>query len=386
MAIDLLPVYRGAYDSRARWLHLYGGAGSGKSYFAASKVVLRCYEAPAQRILLIREHFKHIRNSQFRLIQETIARGGQADNWRANRTELSLTCSNGSEILSYGLDDLDKLKSVVDPTYAWIEEATQVRNADAIDQVGLRLRGATPGYQQIILTYNPVRKTHPIKKRFHDADRDDTFILKTTHRDNPYVDQSYAKALQNLNPDQRRIYAEGEWGEQLRGLIYSDVQTGMIPDEAPDAIGIDFGVTAPTAVVAVWLRDSFLFVRELMYEKGLTNSDLIERLPSLVPDRSVPIFCDAAEPGRIIEIQRAGFKASAANKEVLKGIDSVRRFQIVLSRDSTNLADELDGYAWLSTPDGELTDRPQKHRDHAADAMRYAVRSFEIKPTGLQLW
>ena len=48
-----------------------------------------------------------------------------------------------------------------------------------------------------------------------------------------------------------------------------------------------------------------IFADEIIYQSQLTNSDLITKLKELKINK-YPIYADAAEPGRIEEIRRAG--------------------------------------------------------------------------------
>ena len=81
---------------------------------------------------------------------------------------MTITHLNGSQIIFAGLDDVEKLKSIDNITMMWIEEASEINQAD-FHQLDLRLRGATKYYKQIIFTFNPVDINHWLKKRFFDV-------------------------------------------------------------------------------------------------------------------------------------------------------------------------------------------------------------------------
>jgi len=61
------------------------------------------------------------------------------------------------------MDDPEKIKSVVNVTRVWAEEATEFSKKD-FDQIDLRLRGEKD--LQITLTYNPVDKDHWLNTDF----------------------------------------------------------------------------------------------------------------------------------------------------------------------------------------------------------------------------
>ena len=108
-------------------------------------------------------------------------------------------------------------------------------------------------------------------------------VIKSTYRDNPYLDESYVKMLENsINEDENfyRVYVLGEWGK-LENLIYRNYK--VIPelpemDGAKWAYGLDFGLVNPSAILKVYLYDGRFYLEERLYKSGLTNSDIIEFL------------------------------------------------------------------------------------------------------------
>ena len=365
--------YKEAITAEDRYLILYGGAGSGKSYFTAQKILNRCDSTPGERFLVLRKVHRTIKGSTFQLFRDVIA--AERFECAINRSEYSIRFPNGSEIVHAGLDDVEKLKSIAGVTSVWIEEATELIPAD-FDQINLRLRGKVPTYKQIVISFNPVSARHWLKAKFFDEMPEGCRIIKTTYTDNAFIDSDYSKILESLPEDLKMVYARGEWGIDVRGLIYPIWTTYRLPADRVDAYGLDFGFNAPSALVSIEVTDPEIKVREMLCESHLTNSDLIQRLETLVPDKSVPIYCDNAEPARIEEMIRAGFQAYAADKSVNDGIDTVKRYKLVLHTDSQELMNEIREYKWdENKKTGESIDKPLKRNDHLMDAMRYAIHS-----------
>lgn len=150
-----LPLYK---DQR-RFLVLKGGAGSGKSVFVVEKLLYRIlteqYPSHPHRFLILRKVAKTLRESCFALICGVIRQWGLDRLFRINKTDMSITCVNGNQFILAGLDDVEKLKSIFDITGVWLEEANEAEARD-LRQVNLRLRGWTPFYKQIIVSFNPV--------------------------------------------------------------------------------------------------------------------------------------------------------------------------------------------------------------------------------------
>lgn len=373
--MKVLPAYERAFAFRGNYLVLYGGAGSGKSWMAAQKLVKRCIQTPGERFLVARKVARTLRHSCFKLLGDTLRRYELTRLVKVNQTDMHMAFPNGSEIIHAGLDDVEKLKSLADPTGIWIEEATEVSEEDFV-QLDLRVRGRTPTYKQVMLSFNPISSMHWLKQRFVDDPLPGSLVIHTTHRDNPYAGPEYAQKLAGIRDERlRAVYERGEWGQITKGLIYTDWQA---VDEAPEGdviYGLDFGFNNPSALVRVTNRDQDVWVEELLYESNMTNADLIARLESFGIDRHAPVYCDAAEPQRIQEIHRAGYNAKPADKDVLKGIDSIKARGLHVVRGSQNVVNELNTYKWVEDKDGNILDRPVKWMDHALDAMRYAVHT-----------
>ena len=375
-------------NNQSRYLVLMGGAGSGKSYFAAQKCLIRLISEPDMRIIFCRKINKTIRNSQFLLFKDIIRKHRLLPYFDIAESRMDITyLPNGNQLLSASLDDPEKLKSLAQPTAIWIEEATELNVSD-FRQLDLRLRAIHHTYVQICLSFNPISKKHWLYELFGKQQKPNTTLLKTTFLDNPHIDAAYADMMTQLATEDEhyhRIYALGLWGEQRKGLIYHYTTATTLPDNCELIYGLDFGYNKPTALVKMGLKEKQVFVEEKLYATGLTNSDLITRLHQLIPHKSSPIYADSAEPQRIAEIHRAGFNIKPAHKEVLPGIDFVKRHHLLVLHPCPNLIHELDHYRWCEDLSGNTLDQPVKDNDHALDALRYALYTHKGKP-GLKIW
>lgn len=219
------PAYHSYFQSKHRYCYLWGGSGSSKSYSAAIKTIVRIVNEEGHRILVIRKVAKTIRSSVYQLLKDLISDYGFAQQFDINKTEMRFTyLPNGNEIICAGLDDVEKLKSIQGITSIWFEEITE-GTPDDFDQLDLRMRGETPHYKQITGTFNPISVNHWLKQRVEDAS-DNTFVLRTTYLDNPFIDADYKAVLDQkaaVNPNYARIYREGEWGlpEADRPFVYN---------------------------------------------------------------------------------------------------------------------------------------------------------------------
>lgn len=374
---ERLRTYLPAAQTTAHYVVLGGGAGSGKSVFTAQMRILRAAEQ-GRRMLVIRKVHRTVRQSTFQLFLDIISSLDRMHMVKVNKSEMSIAFPSGGSIIHAGLDDPEKIKSIAEVDEIWVEEATELTKLE-FQLLDLRLRGDGP--KQIWLTFNPTVQARWIRDYLVDrVDADsphaeDVYVQFTTAKDNPHAGEEYIKRLESLPVELRKVYAYGEWGEALHGLIYTDVQITDEPCQ-PDFYGLDFGFNNPSVLMAMQDLDPIMRVDELLYESGLTNADLIKRLEALIPNRAVPLYCDAAEPARIEELIRAGFNARPADKSVNDGIDTVKRYKLQFTRSSQNAINEVREYCWdEDRRTGALLEKPVKRNDHAMDAMRYGIHT-----------
>jgi phage terminase large subunit len=370
---------------KSRYEVFLGGAGSGKSWFIAQKFLLRILlgmrKGIKHRILALRKTSPACKKSVFTLFKDLIYQWNIKDIVDINHSDLTFKFINDSEIMCGGMDDEAKIKSIAGLTSAWLEESTEFNVGDFI-QLDLRIRGQTPSYKQICLSCNPISKLSWVYETFFQKQKESCNIHLSTYNDNRFLDNVYKKVLEGLKEQDENlysIYAKGMWG-QLLDLIYQNwtiVEDKNWPTKFKETCyGIDFGFVAPTGVVEVSIKDNEFYIKEILYEKKLTNQDLIGKLEDIIPeskrDRDC-IFCDSAEPQRIEEIQRAGFFARSSNKDVNLGIDFCKRHKLYIHESSINLIKELQTYSYKKDKNGNVIEEPVKFADHLLDPMRYAL-------------
>jgi len=378
-------VHRPLFNDRSRYEIVYGGAGSGKSHAVAEKILWRIVNEPdSHKFLIVRKVASTLKNSVWALILAKLTKWKIKQFAKINKTDKTIGIF-GNLILFAGLDDVEKLKSIEGDggksegsiTSIWVEEASEINEED-LDQLDLRLRGATNYYKQIILSFNPIHIDHWIKKKFFDNEPDGVYINHSTYLDNKHIDDDYKAVFERLKKTNRtyyNIYALGHWGV-YEGLVFDDWAT---IDELPKNIqwdfegyGIDFGFNAPSAVVHCYIKGEDLYWDECIYQSGLTNTDLIARMKQ--EELKGKGYADSAEPDRILEIQRAGFNCSGADKaNRVDRVNFVKSFNIHITARSTQLIKEMHTYVWAKDRKGNTLDEPIKANDHAIDAAQYVT-------------
>lgn len=229
------------------------------------------------------------------------------------------------------------------------------------------------------------------KQKNHDA-RPDVNYIKARSIDNPYFPKEYYERMR-ATMDERRFRAMfgGNW-ERMDGLVYDcfdEDENSCTPFEMPPGTeyyaGVDFGYTAPFAMVVVAITpEKNYFQLTEVYKTGLTILDMIKHCKQKLQYYPIKMFyCDPSSPGSIEELCRAGIPASPANNQIRKGIDFV--YELIKSRrykvfrgDNKFTIDELETYHYFTEKevkdDTAVEDElPVKQGDHAADALRYVL-------------
>lgn len=380
-------------QNQHRYQIFFGGSSSGKSVFLATRAVLDCMQG--RNILVLRNVARTIRNSCWNEIYKAISRMKLTAYFSISKSEMTITCiQNGAQILFAGLDDVEKVKSITPQngvlTDIWIEEATETSYED-YKQLDKRLRGASKHTKRLTLSFNPVYKTHWIYREFFGiwddssvyVESDTVSILKTTYKDNRFLTDDDCAALENeKDPYFREVYTYGNWGVLgdviFRNWTIEDLQP--VSDDYPlRYYGLDFGFSSdPCAAVNVAIdkKHKRILIFDELYERGLTNSMLAERLSPFAGNN--PITCDSAEPKSIHELRMYNIAARAARKgkdSVTHGIQWLQGYQIVVDKHCQNMRNELSLYQWRKDKDGNSLNIPEDKNNHLIDALRYAVES-----------
>lgn len=309
------PHFEDFFKNEDRYAILYGGAGSGKSHAEAQKSVERCtHNNERHKILVVRKFRTTLEGSVFTLIKQIIYDFGLDKHVTVNNTKMSFAFANGNEIVTTGLDDPEKLKSIHGITSIWVEEATEIEDGD-FQQLDLRLRGKTDSYKQIVLTFNPVSIDSWIHKMFFENTVMGCFKLWSNYKHNLFLDDQYVRVLESNfdhDPNMRRIYVDGEWGRESTGsefysLFNKDLNVGRVifREDLNIHLSFDFNINPylPVSLWHIWEEEGVYTVGNfglLTMESPYNNTEeackeFVERYP--VYDLGVFIYGDAS--GRV---------------------------------------------------------------------------------------
>ena len=353
---------------------LPGGSSAGKTISILLILIDKCIKTPRLEVSVVAESIPALRRGS---IKDFIKIMKDTNRWiegNFNQSTLKYTFTNDSYIEFFSTDQSDKLRG----SRRNILFANECNNItwDAYLQLSIR----TDGIQY--LDWNPSSTFWYYKEL---QGREDVEELVLTYKDNEALSPDIVKQLEsyrekaltsNYWSNWVSTYLDGVLGK-TEGTIYQDYEIiDTIPDEARTlCYSMDFGFSNdPTALVHILKYNDELIVDEVIYQKGLLNSDIANLMKSY--DVKGEIYCDAAEPKSIAELKKYGFQARPVEKgkdSVNYGIQLVQQQKLKITRKSNNLINELENYSWKKDKNGGYERTPIDAHNHLCDALRYGI-------------
>lgn len=375
LKIKATPVFyanKKAYEQGYPVICNEGGSRSSKSYSIVQLLITIAQSKPKTRISLVSHSLPHIKRGVYRDFKSIMEQWNIWNEDDFKYTDFIYTFKNGSYIELFGLEDPDKAKGPA-RDILFINEANLISKA-LYDQLIIRTTG------QVFLDWNPADfvswvydvADDPANKRIHSTYLNNISNLSDTQIKN--IEQ-----YKDLPDDfMWKVYGLGERGA-AKELIYTQWKQYSETPNGDTFYGLDFGYVHPAALMKVTHYEGQNYFEEIIYQSGLTLSDLSRLIKEKVPERAT-IYADAAEPKSIEELYRQGFNIKPAVKEVWAGIMQMKCYPINIHYNSQNLKREIQSYKWKKDKNDNIVEEPVKANDDALDACRYAVFTHLSKP------
>lgn len=383
------------WNFKGRYRVCKGSRASKKSKTTALNQIGRIMEYPEANLLVVRKTYRTLKDSCFAELKWAIHRLGVDAWWAVKESPLEMTyLPTGQKIYFRGLDDPLKVTSITVDVgqlcFLWLEEAYEVTREEDFDMLDESIRGeSAPGlFKQITITFNPWNEHHWLKKRFFDAPPDpDILAMTTNYTCNEWLDDADKRLFERMrqnNPRRYRVAGLGDWGI-VDGLIFEnwekrefDIDELRRRPELHTVFGLDFGYTNdPTALFCGMIDrvSRTLYVFDEMYEKGMSNERIAERVAAMGYAKE-RITADSAEPKSIDRLRELGlYRIRAARKgkdSIANGIDFLQDYRIVVHPRCVHFITEISNYTWDTDRFGNKIGRPIDDFNHLMDAMRYA--------------
>lgn len=373
--------------SDSRYFVITGGRGSGKSYSINLFLLLLTYETG--HVILFTRYT--LTSAHVSIIPEFIDKINTLDlsnDFYITKDEI-INKKTGSKILFKGIKTSSgtqtaNLKSLAGVTTWVLDEAEELTDEDTFDKIDFSIR-AKHVQNRIILVLNPSTKEHFIYKRFFESKgvkdgsnivKGDTTYIHTTYLDNyENLSKSFILQIEDMKSRRKQKYEHqilGGWLDKAEGVVFNNWSFGKFnPNNLPTSFGLDFGFSIdPDTLIEVAIDKNHkkIYVKEHLYQNGLRMEQLATICSNIV-DKGL-IIADSAEDRLIVDLRHKGLNIEPIKKGTIEsGITLMLDFDIIVDENSTNIAKELNNYAYLNKGSKLYID----DYNHAIDAIRYNV-------------
>jgi len=352
-----------------------GGTSASKTFSILPILIDRAIKTSNLEISVVSESIPHLRRGALKDFLKIMMALGRYNDNQFNKSTLKYTFGNGSYIEFFSVDQPDKLRGAR-RNVLYVNECNNV-DFDSYYQLAIRTSG------EIWLDYNPSSLFWVDREIIN---QDDVDFITLTYLDNEALPQTIVKEIESAKvkaltssywANWWQVYGLGLTGS-LEGVCIPDWQEINLPTEARLlCYGMDWGYSNdPTSLIAMYkYNDAYIF-DELIYQKGLLNSDISDLLKTNGVNDIV--YADSAEPKSIAELNSYGHNILPVSKgrdSIVYGLNLINQNKIYVTSRSKNLINELNNYVWMTDKTGNKLNKPIDAYNHAIDAMRYAITS-----------
>ncbi len=329
---------------------------------------------------------------------------------------------NNSFIRFTGLDDEDDAMGMTQDI-CWINEPYKFSH-----EVYKQLSQRTSKY--ILFDWNP-KQTHWVNE---EKRKENTITLFSTFQDNPFCPLESKIQIQSYQPishcdlvlsgimtiNEAKVYEGNDYSNkqinELKRCIYNEsVGSSSLyhwlvfgrgeKSEKPNRIfknwkvlndadfyrlpyqsyyGLDFGLSAPTALVEMKFDgDENYFFREILYKPlNEIKGSLSEEFERLGIEKHKQIICDSGnelnkEESR--KLKNSGYNVINAKKgsgSISSGIETIQKSKIHYTKESLNIEIEYESYSWKIWQGIQMDVPEENGEDHILDAIKYVIRWY----------
>lgn len=387
----------------ARYIMLYGGSRSGKTFIAVYALCVRASKVSSRHVIL-RLKFNHAKTSIWLDTLPKVLRICFPDlKVHFVGSDYYVQFPNGSEIWVAGLDDTARVEKILGKEYSTIyfNECSQIPYK-SIEVALTRLAEKNDLKKKAYFDENPPSKKHwsywlfikklhpetlePIKAENYSA------ILMNPQDNLDNIDEDYvSEILNNLSEKERRRFKDGEFLDSDEGQAYYSFERSMNVHEFDKKhsngtvmVGMDFNVNPMTAVIGYYQGNNFYVVDEIFLENSDTykmSHELIKRGYKgawVYPDSTGKNRKTSGKSDHLILKDDGFIVKDTRNPFVKDRINNVNRLlrdgRIIIDPRCKRLIQDLEKVVW----DGnDLDKRSDPMITHISDALGYWTWSVD---------
>jgi len=384
--LTLNKKYENLFSSESRYYVVSGGRGSSKSYSINTFLLLLTYEVG--HVILFTRYT--LTSAHISIIPEFIDKIETAQlrgDFHITKDEI-VNLKTGSKILFKGIKTSSgtqtaNLKSLAGVTTWVLDEAEELIDETIFDKIDFSIR-AKNLQNRVVLILNPATKEHFIYKRFFERKgieagsnivQQDTTYIHTSYLDNydnlseSYINQIELMKKNNINKYKHVIL--GGWLDKAEGVVFTNWKFGEFnPNNLQTSCGMDFGFSVdPDTLteVAIDKKQKKIYVKEHIYRNGLKVDDLATLILEKVGKK---LIISETDPRLVADLKHRGCNIKQHKKGLIEvGITLMLEYQIIVEPNSSNIAKELNNYAYSDKTSKLYVDA----FNHSIDGFRYNV-------------
>lgn len=392
-----------------RYRALFGGTGSGKTIAGVAEILMWIFRFPGIVAYIYEPNYGMVRRNLIPTLEHEDLLGRPMEaNPRVKaflRSDKKIEFTNGSALWLGSLED-PEMSEGQNVDIIMVDEKRLVRHADvAWKTLRRRLRGSIPGKYptaawitttpDMPIPWNEKEKTGSVMYSFFEdplTKNKDSQVYRMSIYDNKKLPKIFITDMEEAHVG---AYAErfihGRFADIGGGSFEFDGNINILSGELLDLVnrktlgfkrlgyGRDFGWTNPTALLTVGMdNDDRAYVIDEFYKSRSSDEEIASEIARMESDwanygRGV-WYCDSSEPRTIQKMREDGHSAVGNKTKREEGIRDLGsrirvagdgRPRLYVHPRCVNLISELQSY-----------DENRKERDHAVDALRYAVMNL----------
>lgn len=363
-----------------------GGTSAGKTYSILHYLILYAFHRN-ELISVVAESIPVLKRGAYKDFIDIITLMGIYDETKHNKTDRTYSL-NQSTFEFFSAEDSSKLRGSRRDCL-FINEANNI-TFEAFQELNVRTKKFT------LLDYNP---TAPFYAHSELIGNDGVDFIILTYKDNEFLDDKIVQEIESWEVKaETSEYYRNRWNVMGCGKIgistasvykdWSEIDSLPINAELLGS-GMDYGFSNdPSTVVSVYRYNGEIIVDEVLYQKGLLNSQIAALLKKTDAVNSI-VYADSAEPKSNAELKHYGLTVIPVikNKDSINyGIQLIQEQPFRVTSRSINLIKELQNYCWQKDRDGNYMNVPIDNWNHALDALRYFfMMKFGKKKTHVPL-
>lgn len=399
----IAPVYHPLHADIEAGAHtaynLPGGRGSCKSSFVSVEIVSGIMKdlTGKSNAIVFRLVAGTMRDSVYSQIGWAIDTLGVNHLWRGRVSPMNYTyLPTGAQIVFRGLDDPLKLKSIKPARgtfrFIWFEEFSELPGPNFVRNVTQSVMRGQGCNFTVFRSFNPpISKNNWANVYIQEPDeRAVTLLTNYTMIPPEWLGDSFlyeAERLKVINPTAYRHEYLGE-ATGTGGEVFPNIETREITNDEIRHMeyiyqGLDFGFAQDPLCflrVAYDRKHDVIFLLDEIYQRHMSNSNLVKVLKERGYARHEVTFCDSSEPKSITDLRDADIYALACHKEpgcVTYRVKWLQRRKIVIDPKRTpNAYREFVNYSYATDKDGNLLSVLPDKDNHSIDALAYALNSL----------